>query len=91
MAYHPKTIHERIIHRLKISAGQLQKIVKMAEHHSYCIDIIHQSQAVQKALKDVDDLILENHLRSCVARDIRQGKDKQAIAEVMNVIKKSKK
>lgn len=87
MAYHPKNTHERIIHRFKISAGQLNKVLKMVQSHKYCIDIIHQSQAVQKALRDVDELILEDHLKTCVAKSIRQGKDKQAIAEVMEVIR----
>jgi len=62
----------------------------MAEHHAYCLDVIHQSQAVQKALQEVDHLILENHLRTCVAKAIRQGKDKQAIKEVMEVVKKAR-
>ncbi len=90
MAYKPKTTHERILHRLKISLGQLQKTINMAESHHYCIDIIHQSQAVQKALKEADNLILENHLKSCVAEAIRDGKDKKAIAEVMMIVKKNK-
>ncbi|MCX6797440.1 MAG: metal-sensing transcriptional repressor [Candidatus Doudnabacteria bacterium] len=89
MSYHPKTVHERILHRLKISLGQLQKVIKMAEKHSYCIDIIHQSHAVQKALKEVDNLILENHLKTCVAKAIKKGKDKQAIAEVVEVLNRS--
>lgn len=90
MSYHPKTTHERILHRLKISLGQLKKTLEMVENHEYCIDIIHQSQAVQKALADTDNLILENHLKSCVAESIRQGKDKKAIGEVMSIIKKTK-
>ena len=90
MSYHPKTVHERILHRLKISLGQMQKVVKLAESHSYCLDVIHQSQAVQKALKEADNLILEHHLKTCVAKAIRQGKDRQAIAEVMEILRKAK-
>lgn len=90
MAYHPKTAHERIIHRLKISLGQLKKVVDMAEKHEYCIDVIHQSQSVQKALLEADHLILEHHLQTCAAKAIRQGKDKEAIKELMQVIRKSK-
>lgn len=88
MAYKPKTTHERILHRLKISLGHLQKVVAMAEAHKYCLDVIHQSQAVQKALRLTDELILENHLKTCVAKAIREGKDKEAIKEVMAVIAK---
>jgi DNA-binding FrmR family transcriptional regulator len=88
--YKPKTNHEKVIHRLKISLGHLQKVINMAENHKYCIDIIHQSQAVQNALRETDNVILENHLKSCTAEAIRQGKGKKAVAEVMSIIQKSK-
>lgn len=89
MAYRPKTTQDRILHRLKISAGQLKKVLKMVEEGEYCIDIIHQSQAVQKALKETDNLLLEHHLNSCVVDDIKNGKRDKALSEVMNVFKKS--
>jgi len=89
MAYKPKSTHERILHRLKISLGHLQKVVEMAEAHKYCLDVIHQSQAVQKALRSADELVLENHLTTCVAKAIRQGKDRETIKEVMSAIRKS--
>jgi len=88
MTYKPKSTHERILHRLKISLGHLKKVVAMAESHKYCLDVIHQSQAVQKALRQTEELILENHLKTCVAKAIRQGKDQEAIKEVMAVIAK---
>ncbi len=88
--YQPKDIQERIAHRLKISRGHLNKVIEMVESDSYCIDIIHQSQAIQKALKEVDNLILENHLKSCVAKAIKNGEDEKAISEVMSVFNKRK-
>lgn len=88
--YRPKDTQERIVHRLKISLGHLQKVIKMVGDDKYCIDIIHQSQAIQTALKETDNLILENHLNTCVTDSIRKGKSKEAIAEVMAVVKKSK-
>lgn len=91
MSYYPKTTHERILHRLKISAGQLAKVIKMAESRHYCIDIIHQSQAVQKALREADQLLLENHLKSCVAKSIGLGRGKKVIKEIMEVIRHGKK
>ena len=87
--YKPKNVQERIVHRLKISVGQLKRVVKMVEENDYCIDILHQSQAVQKALRQTDNLILENHLHTCAAKAIRQGKGKEDIAEVMALVKKS--
>lgn len=88
MAYRPKDLKERIIHRLKISRGHLNKILDMVENDSYCIDVIHQSQAVQKALKEVDNLTLENHLKGCVADAMKNGRRDEAVNEVMNVFKK---
>ncbi len=88
--YKPKDTQERIAHRLKISVGQLRKVIEMVENNKYCIDILHQSQAVQKALRETDNLILENHLNTCAADAIKKGKGKEAIAEVMAVVKKSK-
>jgi DNA-binding FrmR family transcriptional regulator len=91
MAYHPKDTKERIHHRLKIAVGHLQKVIKMVEDDKYCIDVIHQSQAVERALQEVGDLILENHLKTCVADAIKQGKSGEAIEEVMNVLKRTPK
>lgn len=60
----------------------------MVEDQEYCIDVIHQSQAVQKALREADNLILENHLKTCAADSIRNGRQEEAVKEVMNVFKK---
>ncbi len=89
MAYKPKNSKERIIHRLKIVTGHIKKVQKMTEEDAYCIDIIHQSKAIQKALKEIDNLILETHLNSCVVDAINEGKKDEAISEVMNIFKKS--
>lgn len=86
--YRPKDDQERIKHRLQIALGHLKKVLAMTEKDAYCIDILHQSQAVQKALSKIDNLVLENHLRTCVALEIRRGNDKEVIAEVMKVMEK---
>lgn len=88
MAYRPKDTQERIIHRLKIAKGHLEKVLQMVEEDCYCIDVLHQSGAVQKALKETDALLLENHLNGCVADAIKNGRSKEAITEIMNVFKK---
>ncbi len=88
MTYRPKDTQERILHRLKIARGHLEKVLRMTENQEYCIDIIHQSQAVQEALKETDNLILENHLKTCVADAIRQGRQEESVREVMNVFKR---
>ena len=87
--FRPKDTQERILHRLKIAKGHLAKVINMVEHGEYCIDVIHQSQAVQRGLQEVDGVVLENHLQGCVSDAIRKGKDKAVIKELMNVFKKS--
>lgn len=81
---------ERAQHRLKIARGHLNKVIDMTENDVYCIDIVHQSQAIQKALREVDLLIMENHLQTCAVEAIKSGKSKKAINEVMEVLKKNK-
>lgn len=87
--YRPKSTKERILHRFKIAQGHLKKVLEMVENNEYCINIIHQSQAIQHALKEADHLILENHLQTCAAEAVRSGRQKKAIAEIMNVFKKA--
>lgn len=86
--YKPKNTHEKILHRLRISIGQLQKVEEMVAGGAYCLDVIHQSQAVQRALKQTDHLILENHLKTCTAKAIKSGKSNTAVSEVMQIIKR---
>ena len=88
--YKPKNEKERILHRLKITMGHLKKVYDMVDHHDYCIDVLHQSQAVQKALHETDNLILENHLNTCVVDAIKKGKSQEVIKEIMEVMEKNK-
>jgi len=78
----------KIRHRLKIAQGHLNKVIAMEENGEYCIDVMLQLQAVEKALKNVGDLILENHLKTCVANSIKKGKTDEVISEVMKVMEK---
>lgn len=85
--YRPKDTQERILHRLKIAQGHLKKVIKMVEEDEYCIDVIHQNRAVQRALSETDSLILENHLKTCASNAIKKGKKDQAIREIVEVFK----
>jgi len=88
MAYRPKDTHERITHRLKIARGHLDKVIKMMEDDTYCIDVMHQLQAVESGLKETGNLLLENHLKCCVADAIKNGDADKSISEIMEVFKK---
>lgn len=86
--FKPKDGQERILHRLKIAQGHLKKIINMVEEDCYCIDVLHQSLAVQKAIKEADNLLLEKHLKTCASDAINKGKKDEAIEEVMQVFKR---
>ncbi len=83
-----QTTQNKILHRLKIARGHLDKVITMVTEDTYCIDVIHQSQAVQHALQQTDIVIYENHLRTCVAEAIRNGNDTEVIQEIIEVIKR---
>ena len=89
MAYRPKDTQERILHRLKIAKGHLNKVIQMVEKQDYCIDVMHQMQAVESGLKETGSVLLENHLKTCVADAIGKGKKDEAIAEIMQVFKRN--
>lgn len=84
---HP-SVKQSILHRLKIARGHLNRVIAMTEADAYCIDIINQSIAVQAALKSTDEVIMKNHLETCVAQEIKKGNTKEVIAEVMEIMKK---
>lgn len=79
---------QKVLHRLKIARGHLDRVISMVESGDYCVDVIHQSLAVQAALKSVDQAILKNHMETCVAEEIKKGNTKEVIEEVMKVMEK---
>ncbi len=83
-----KSLKRKIHHRLKIARGHLDKVIRMVQSDAYCIDIVHQSMAVQAALGEVDKVVLENHMATCVADSIKKGKSKEVIDEIMKIFEK---
>ncbi|MFA6016764.1 MAG: metal-sensitive transcriptional regulator [Patescibacteria group bacterium] len=80
---------KKVLHRMKIAKGHLEKVIDMVEKGEYCLNIIQQSQAVQSALSKVDEVILENHLRTCVKKSMISGKDlDKKVNEVIEVFKR---
>ncbi|MEK7112467.1 MAG: metal-sensing transcriptional repressor [Patescibacteria group bacterium] len=83
-------IKGKIVHRLAIAEGHLKKVKEMVEDGAYCLDVIHQSQAVQAALKKVDEGVLHGHLHSCVLKDMHQpeGKKEKFVDEIVELFGK---
>lgn len=72
-------------HRLAIIEGHLRKVKAMVEAGDDCLDVIHQSRAIQQALRKFDEQMLAQHLRVCVARDIQQGKGATITNELLGI------
>lgn len=80
-------IKKRSLHRARILQGQLRGIERMIEAEEYCVDIITQSLAIQKSLRSLNKLLVENHLRTHVTDMFDAGGDERekAVAELLAV------
>jgi CsoR family transcriptional regulator, copper-sensing transcriptional repressor len=85
---HSDSAHQRLLHRLKIIEGQIKTVVKMVDGDKYCVDVITQSKAIQRALREFDLVLLENHLRSCVIDLVKQEKSEKSVEEIMTLFRK---
>lgn len=79
--------YKKLIHRLNRIEGQIRGIKGMVENNAYCPDILIQSAAVNAAINAFNKELLANHIRTCVADDIRNGKD-EAIDELVVALQK---
>ena len=78
-------IKKRALHRTKIMEGQMRGLEKMIESEDYCVDIITQSLAIQKSLRSLNKLLVENHLRTHVSDMFAGGEQDVAIEELLRV------
>lgn len=78
---------KRLIHRLSRIEGQIRGIRGMVEKNAYCTDILTQVAAANAALNAFSKELLAEHIRTCVAQDIRDGKD-ETIDELVATLQK---
>jgi len=76
-----------LTHRLNRIEGQVRGVKNMLEDDAYCIDIIHQTAAIRSALSAFSNLLLENHIQTCVSRGIGEG-DLEVVDELVGTIKR---
>ena len=72
--------------RLKKIEGQIRGIMKMVDQEKYCIDIINQITAAEKALDGVAKNIMKRHIESCVTEAIIQGEGQTKIEELIETV-----
>lgn len=79
--------YKSLINRLSRIEGQVRGIKGMLEQDAYCPDVLVQVAAVNAALNSFNKVLLANHIRTCVAEDIREGKD-ETIDELVLTLQK---
>lgn len=80
---------KNLLHRLKIARGHFDKVIQMIEADEYCLDITQQTYAIQNALRKIDEILLEHHLKTCVRSAIVDNKGvDEKVQEVLQVFKR---
>ena len=74
---------QQLLNRLKTVEGHVRGVQRMVEEDAYCIDILKQTQAIQRALEKFSSLILTNHLNGCVTTALR-GEEPQERERVVH-------
>ena len=79
--------YKDLLNRLSRIEGQVRGVRGMVEKDAYCTDILIQVSAINAALNSFNKVLLANHIHTCVAEDIRNGKD-EAIDELVKLLQK---
>lgn len=83
----PEQEYKDLIHRLNRIEGQIRGIRGMVEKDAYCTDILVQVSAVNAALNSFNKVLLANHIKTCVTRDIRAGRE-ETVDELLATLQK---
>jgi len=78
---------KQLINRVSRVEGQIRGIKKMITEDTYCNDILIQLSAIENSIKSLSNTILENHLYSCVSKDLERG-NLDAIDELISLFKR---
>ena len=80
-----------LLNRLATIEGHLKGIRKMVDEEQYCVDVLRQSYAVERALKKFEGALLEGHLSGCVVEGFKSGRDQDMIRELADLFELSRK
>lgn len=83
-----------LVSRLRRIEGQVGGIRNMIEEDRYCIDVLNQTSAVISAIRKVEDLILHNHLNTCVSDAMQSGDQVvrlEKTSEIMSIVSRIRK
>lgn len=79
--------YKNLLNRLSRIEGQIRGIKRMVEEDAYCTDILIQVAAANAALNSFNKVLLAEHIRTCVANDIREGRD-ETVEELVETLQK---
>ncbi len=79
--------YKDLMNRLKRIEGQVRGLQNMLEKDAYCTDILIQVSAVNAALNSFNKVLLSNHIRTCVAKNIEEG-NLEVVEELVEVLQK---
>jgi CsoR family transcriptional regulator, copper-sensing transcriptional repressor len=82
---------QEALRRLAYIEGHLKGIRKMVEEDQYCVDVLRQTYAVQRAIEKFELTLLRGHLSSCVPTGIREGREEQVIDEIAELFELNQK
>ncbi|MBX9668193.1 MAG: metal-sensitive transcriptional regulator [Candidatus Obscuribacterales bacterium] len=80
---------EKLKARLAKAIGHLNAVYRMVDEKKYCIDVLHQLKAVQSALDKTAEVILRQHLETCVVEAVKNQDSDRVIDELIQVFKKA--
>lgn len=83
-----KPEHKRgALNRLKTVRGHLNAVIDMVDEERYCPEIMKQVSALQSSLEKVNRILLQNHLETCVAHAVAEGRTTEIVEELMETMK----
>lgn len=82
-------LKKRINHRLHILEGQIRGLGRMVEEGRYCPEILTQSLAARRSLESFQILMLENHFKTCVRKDIRSKQGGRVTKELLELYQRA--
>ena len=78
-------VKQDCLKRLSYIEGHLQGIRRMVEEDKYCVDILKQTYALRCAIEKMERVMLNGHLHSCVVQGVREGREEQVLAELLEL------
>lgn len=78
---------EDVLRQLRVTHGHLGGVLRMVEEDAYCPEVLKQLSAVQGSLERAGRLVLRNHLETCVAKAMQEGRTSEIVDELLDALR----